>query len=715
MTEFEDLSKVLETYLDAEQLAQVQQAFELAKKAHAPQKRSSGEPYITHPVAVATILAKKHLDAEGIMAALLHDVIEDTEISKDVISERFGKNVAELVDGVSKLTQIKFESKAEAQAANFRKMMMAMSKDIRVILIKLADRLHNMRTLDHLPARKRHRIAKETLEIYAPIANRLGIRTFRDEFQERGFFCLYPLRYQVLKKSLRTARGNRREIISTIEEGLKQSLLNAGISEFKLYGREKNLYSIYKKMRDKHLHFSEVMDVYAFRIIVEGVDKCYRALGAVHNLYKPVPERFKDYIAIPKSNGYQSLHTTLFGPYGLPVEIQIRTTDMNKMAQEGIAAHWLYKAGNSDVVNQAQLRAREWIKGLMEIQQSSGDDSLEFIETVKIDLFPDEVYVFTPQGDIFELPHAASAVDFAYAVHSDIGNSCIAVKIDKRLVPLSTRLKSGQTIEVVTAPGARPNPAWLNFVVTGKARGNIRHFLKKQRREESIRLGQRLLSNSLKDCNSSLDKITEEQWALMLAATANCETQEDLLEAVGLGNQMAPIIARRLLRSQTAVAEIEQNKQNALTIKGTEGMALCFAKCCYPIPGDSVEGVLTSGRGIVVHDDQCLVIAEVRRKTPDKCIPVLWQDSLDKNFQVALTADLVNRRRSLALVATAIADAESNIEDISVSSQDGGHSRVQMIITVKGRAHLARVLRRLRQINTVRKVSRKKYSSEKRG
>src|SRR3990167_3906591 len=713
VSEFADLCKDLKSYLDDKQIAEIEQAYLLAKKAHETQKRSSGEPYITHPVAVAKILAKKRLDKEGIIAALLHDVIEDTKLSKEVIAEQFGKEVAELVDGVSKLTQIEFESKAEAQAANFRKMMMAMSKDLRVILIKLADRLHNMRTLDHLPPEKRHRIARETLEIYAPIANRLGIRAFRDEFQDRSFYCLYPLRYEVLRNSVRNARGNRKEIIVTIEEGIRKSLLNAGISEFELRGREKNLYSIYKKMRDKRLHFTEVMDVYGFRIIVSRIDLCYRALGAVHNLYKPVPERFKDYIAIPKANGYQSLHTTLFGPYGLPIEIQIRTREMHKMAENGIAAHWLYKS-EEEVVNQAQLRAREWIKGLMEIQQSSGD-SLEFIETVKIDLFPDEVYVFTPQGDIFELPSGATAVDFAYAVHSDIGNSCVAVKIDKRLVPLSTRLKSGQTIEVITAPGARPNPAWLNFVVTGKAKGSIRHVLKKQRRRESINFGKRLLQNALSEYTVNLEDVTEEQFAVIISSIANCKSVNDLFEAIGLGNQMAPIVAQRLIEETAEKEIIKREKKTAevLMIKGTEGMAVSFAECCYPIPGDSIEGVLTSGRGIVIHNDQCKVLNNIRRKTPEQCVPILWQDNLQKEFHVKLETELFNRRRSLALLASAIADAESNIEDVTVHSQEGGYAKVKLTVTVMGRAHLARVLRRVRQVNSVVKIARIRNNSKR--
>src|SRR3990167_5177026 len=607
VSEFADLCKDLKSYLDDKQIAEIEQAYLLAKKAHETQKRSSGEPYITHPVAVAKILAKKRLDKEGIIAALLHDVIEDTKLSKEVIAEQFGKEVAELVDGVSKLTQIEFESKAEAQAANFRKMMMAMSKDLRVILIKLADRLHNMRTLDHLPPEKRHRIARETLEIYAPIANRLGIRAFRDEFQDRSFYCLYPLRYEVLRNSVRNARGNRKEIIVTIEEGIRKSLLNAGISEFELRGREKNLYSIYKKMRDKRLHFTEVMDVYGFRIIVSRIDLCYRALGAVHNLYKPVPERFKDYIAIPKANGYQSLHTTLFGPYGLPIEVQIRTTDMDRMATGGIAAHLLYKTEDDLISPKAPERTQEWVKNLLELQRSSGNP-LEFIENVKVDLFPDEVYVFTPKGDIMELPANATAVDFAYAVHTDIGNHCTAVKINRQLSPLSSTLTSGQTIEVVTAPQARPSPAWLDFIVTSKARSGVRHFLKTQRHGESISLGKQLLKKTLAGYSLPLKKIPTSVLDHVLKETA-LKSVDDLFAEIGLGNRVAALVAERiatLAKEMSSAEMLEQSTpETPLMIKGTEGMVVHFATCCYPIPGDPITGTIDAGKGISVHVESC--------------------------------------------------------------------------------------------------------------
>lgn len=712
MQEFADLCEELKYYLDANQIAEIERAYLVAQEAHSQQVRSSGEPYITHPIAVAKILAQMRMDRQTIIAAILHDVIEDTSVDKETLIHAFGSEVADLVDGVSKLTQIQFETKAEAQAANFRKMMMAMARDIRVMVIKLADRLHNMRTLEHLSPQKKLRIAKETLEIYAPIANRLGMRVFRDEFYDIGFRCFYPVRYKVLKESVRHARGNRKEIINKIEEVLQEGLRIAGIEEFTLWGREKNLYSIYKKMRSKHLRLSEVMDVYGFRILVKTVDQCYRVLGAVHGLYKPVPERFKDYIAIPKANGYQALHTTLFGPYGLPVEIQIRTYEMDKMAENGIAAHWLYKAADDSVVNQAHLKAREWIKGILEIQQSTGN-SLEFIENVKIDLFPDEVYVFSPQGDIFELPHGATAVDFAYAIHSDVGNSCIAVKVDRRLVPLSTPLRSGQTLEAITAPGAKPNPAWLSFVVTGKARSAIRHFLKKQQRTESLNLGRRLLEHTLKSFRVDIDKISDTEWQAFMNES-NYKSKNDLFEAIGLGNELANIVAQRLI-AKDVPAELNEHQHNKeeLIIKGTEGLAVSFAKCCYPIPGDHIVGLVTAGRGVVVHTEQCGNLFEAKRRHPDKCILVRWAAEVEGEFEVAVIVEMENQRGSLARLALAVANAESSIEDVSVILQDGRYAKVSLIITVTSRQHLARVIRRIRQLNQVHRIMRQRNTSLK--
>ncbi|NNF97321.1 MAG: RelA/SpoT family protein, partial [Halobacteria archaeon] len=503
------LCELLEGYLEPDQISEVYQAYLFGAEAHEGQHRLSGEPYITHPIAVAKILAEMHMDPKSIVAAILHDVIEDTGTPIEKVKSRFGEEVAVLVDGVSKLTHIQFESKAEAQAENFRKMMLAMVEDIRVILIKLADRLHNMRTLGVMRPDKRRRIARETLEIYAPIANRLGMNKMRLELEDLGFTAMHPLRSQILSESLKKARGNRKEIVGKIEETIKERLKQEGLGG-EVIGREKHLYSIYKKMKSKHLGFSEVMDVYAFRIIVDSVDTCYRVLGAVHNLYTPMPGRFKDYIAIPKANGYQSLHTVLFSPYSVPIEVQIRTEEMHKVAEAGIAAHWLYKSSKQAGRNSAQVRARQWLHDLLEIQSKAGN-SIEFLENVKIDLFPVEVYVFTPQGDIMVLPRGATAVDFAYAVHTDVGNQCVAVKIDRRLMPLRTELFNGQTVEIITSKGAQPNPAWLDFVNTAKARTNIRNYLKNLQQDEAVMLGTRLLNKSLAAHGSSLVSLTDEQ------------------------------------------------------------------------------------------------------------------------------------------------------------------------------------------------------------
>ncbi|HKJ75926.1 MAG TPA: RelA/SpoT family protein, partial [Gammaproteobacteria bacterium] len=537
-----DLCALLEQYMAPEQVAEVYRAYLFGAEAHEGQHRRSGEPFIYHPLTVARILAEMRMDHQSITAAILHDVIEDTPTAKEQVAENFGEEVAELVDGVSKLTHIEFENRREAQAENFRKMMLAMTRDLRVILVKLADRLHNMRTLGAMPAEKRRRIARETLEIYAPIAARLGMNAVRLELEDLGFAAYYPMRYRVLLEAVHRARGNRKEVVqkigSAIEERLRQEELDCEV-----IGREKHLYSLYIKMRNKHLSFNEVMDVYAFRIIVDRVDTCYRVLGAVHNLYKPVPGKFKDYIAIPKANGYQSLHTVLFGPYGVPVEVQIRTRDMERVAEAGIAAHWLYKTGDGQA-NNAQARAREWLRNLLEMQMQAGN-SVEFLEHVKIDLFPDEVYVFTPSGEILELPRGATSIDFAYSVHTDVGNHCVAARIDRRLQPLNTQLVNGQTVEVITAHTARPNPAWLNFVVTGKARANIRHFLKNQRRDEAVALGRRLLDKALTGLDSSLDDLPPSRIKAVLDESGLVRL-EDLLEEVGLGDRSAPLAARAL-------------------------------------------------------------------------------------------------------------------------------------------------------------------------
>ncbi|CAM4378523.1 MAG: Bifunctional (p)ppGpp synthase/hydrolase SpoT [Legionellaceae bacterium] len=707
---FESLRQELEIYLDSEQIEHIYQAFRLAAEAHHGQQRQTGDPYISHPVEVAHILAEMRLDYQSIIAAILHDVIEDTSVQKESIAALFGPEVAELVDGVSKLTQIKFESRAEAQAENFRKMLLAMVKDIRVILVKLADRLHNMRTLSSLSTHKSHRIARETLDIYAPIAHRLGMNNLRVELEDLGFAALYPLRFRVIKQSVQKARGNRREIINTIKTSIKQCLEKQGLSASAVIGRQKHLYSIYQKMRHKHLAFSDIMDVYGFRIIVDKPDTCYRVLGIVHSLYKPVPERFKDYIAMAKANGYQSLHTTLFGPYGVPIEIQIRTADMDYLANHGIAAHWLYKS-SAGPVTEAELRTRDWLKNLEELQQRTGN-SLEFIENVKIDLFPDEVYVFTPRGNILELPSGATAVDFAYAVHSDVGNSCIAVKIDRRLAALSTVLKNGQTVEVITAPGACPNPAWLNFVATGKARSNIRHYLKSQRRAESMAIGKQLLNNVLAALNLGWKEIPKDNLNSVLEKY-EFKTKEDLFEAIGLGNQIPLRIAYAL-----ANAELLPNLEELpprittppalpLAIKGTEGLVVHFAECCRPIPGDSIVGILAPGEGIIIHDEQCRQIASFCTM-PEKCVAVRWEDTVQGEFKVDLLVELANQRGTLAKLASAVSEAEANIDNVLVHDYDGVFSRVKLTVSVRDRIHLARVMRRIRAGKVVSRIIREK-------
>ncbi len=700
MAGIDALADRLSAYLGHDQVNLVRRAYFYAEQAHDGQRRRSGEAYVTHPLAVASILAEMHMDHQSLMAAMLHDVIEDTGIAKEALNAQFGETVAELVDGVSKLTQMNFETKAEAQAENFQKMAMAMARDIRVILVKLADRLHNMRTLDAMPHEKSRRIAKETLEIYAPIANRLGMHNMRVEFEDLGFKAMHPMRSERIRAAVRRARGNRKEIVAKIEESIQVCLQREGM-EGEVIGREKHLYSIYQKMRGKRKAFNEIMDVYAFRIIVDKVDTCYRVLGAVHNLYKPLPGRFKDYIAIPKANGYQSLHTTLFGMHGVPIEIQIRTREMEEMANNGIAAHWLYKSNEDEVPKGNHARARQWVKGVLELQQRAGN-SLEFIESVKIDLFPDEVYVFTPKGRIMELPKGSTAVDFAYAVHTDVGNTCIACRINRRLAPLSQALESGSTVEIVTAPGARPNPAWLNFVVTGKARTHIRHALKQQRRSESISLGERLLNKVLASFDTHLEKISPERVQTVLGEYRQ-EVIEDLLEDIGLGNRMAYVVARRLLAESGD--DTLPSSEGPLAIRGTEGLVMSYAKCCTPIPGDPIVGYLSAGKGMVVHMESCRNIVDIRHN-PEKCIQLNWAKDVTGEFNVELRVELEHQRGLIALLASSVNAADGNIEKIGMDERDGRISVVQLVISVHDRVHLARVIKKLRALKGVMRITR---------
>jgi guanosine-3',5'-bis(diphosphate) 3'-pyrophosphohydrolase len=703
----DSLADGLSNYLGKDQVNSVRRAYFYAEQAHDGQVRRSGDAYVTHPLAVASILSKMHMDHQSLMAAMLHDVIEDTGITKTAIKSQFGNTVADLVDGVSKLNKITFSSRAEAQAENFQKMAMAMAKDLRVILVKIADRLHNMRTLEVLAPDKRRRIARETLDIYAPIANRLGMNNVRVEFEELGFAALYPMRARRISAAVKSIRGNRKEIVSQIQTSLEACLEREGLPG-RTIGREKHLYSIYEKMRSKRKSFSEIMDVYAFRIIVDRVDTCYRVLGAIHSLYKPVPGRFKDYIAIPKANGYQSLHTTLFGMHGVPIEIQIRTEEMEAMANNGISSHWLYKSSD-DLPSNAHIRAREWVNGLLEMQKHAGN-SLEFIENVKIDLFPDEIYVFTPKGQIFELPAGSTAVDFAYAIHTDVGNSCVACRISRRLAPLSEPLQSGQTVEIIAAPGTQPNPAWLSFVVTGKARSNIRHYLKNQKHSESVALGRRLLNKALAGFGAQIESISNDNFESVLQQT-NLKSVDQLLEEIGLGNRMSYMIAQRLGAQLNVSADedelAEPEQQATLAIRGSEGMVMNYAKCCHPIPGDPIVGHISSGRGMVIHADDCNNIADIR-DNPEKCIAVSWDPEVEGEFSVELRVELENQRGIIATLATNITGAEANIEKISTVERDARFSIVNLSLNVKNRIHLARVMKRVRLIKPVTKVTRVK-------
>lgn len=701
MPALDRLSGQLSTYLSADQVNAVRRSYYYAEQAHDGQLRSSGEHYVTHPLAVATILADMHMDHQSLMAAMLHDVIEDTGIPKEAIVAQFGDSVAELVDGVTKLTQMKFGTKAEAQAENFQKMAMAMARDIRVILVKLADRLHNMRTLGALNPEKRRRIAKETLEIYAPIANRLGMNRIYAEFEDLGFKAMYPMRASRIQSAVKSSRGNRKEIVNKIQESITHCLEREGLPG-EVSGREKHLYSIYQKMRGKRKAFNEIMDVYAFRIVVDKVDTCYRVLGAVHNLYKPFPGRFKDYIAIPKANGYQSLHTTLFGMHGVPIEIQIRTREMEELANNGIAAHWLYKTKEGEGRRNNHARARQWVKGLLELQQNAGN-SLEFIENVKIDLFPDEVYVFTPKGRIMELPKGSTPVDFAYAVHTDVGNTCIACRVNRRLAPLSQALESGATVEVITAPNTQPNPNWLNFVVTGKARTHIRHALKQQRREESVNLGLRLLSKALDNLGARFEDVSTARLEVLLKEYHQDE-RDDLLEDIGLGNRTAHVVARRLLSTDNADIN-PLAADGPLVIRGTEGLVLNYARCCTPIPGDLIVGHLSAGKGMVVHRDSCKNISDVRNN-PEKCVPLTWAKDIDSEFNVELRIELAHQRGLIALLASTISEADANIDKINVDERDGRISVIQLGISVTDRVHLARIIRKLRALPGVSRITR---------
>jgi len=708
---FAQLTEKLKKHFSSADLAKVKEAYRFSDAAHLGQFRRSGEPYIMHPIAVAEILADWKLDAAAIQAALLHDVLEDSGTKKEELIERFGPVVSELVDGVSKLDRLRFDSSEQQQAESFRKMLLAMARDVRVILIKLADRLHNMRTLNAMAPIKQRRIARETIEIYAPIAHRLGLNALYRELQEQSFSRLHPLRYAVLTKAILAARGNRREVLSKIDAAVRQTLTHSKLKA-EVSGREKSLYGIYRKMVEKRLSFSEVLDIYGFRIIVSTRAECYLALGALHGLYKPVPGKFKDYIAIPKENGYQSLHTTLIGPFGMPVEFQIRTRDMHHVAESGVASHWLYKSDETSAT-ELQTRMNQWLQSLIEIQAQTGD-SAEFMENIKVDLFPEKVYVFTPKGKIISIPRGATSVDFAYSIHTDVGNSTVAARINGEVHPLRTELKNGDMVEVITGPVARPNPAWLGFVRTGKARSEIRHFLRTAKREEAIELGQHLLVQAVSQLNRSIDEVSEARWNQFIQEI-NGRGREEILADIGLGQRLAPVVARQLLQGQTEVAATitERTRQSfdlsaPVVIRGTEGMALSMSNCCCPIPGDQIIGHMRRDQGLAVHRADCTNARRARRADPERWLDLQWAEDTAGHFAVNVDVGTVNERGVLGRIAVAVAEADSNILNVHVGDEGAQWVTIHFKLQVRDRVHLARVVRNMRRIKQVSKVTRRR-------
>ena len=708
--QFEAFAASLATYLKPVDVERVAEAYAFSDFAHQGQMRASGEEYITHPLAVAGICASWKLDAQALMAALLHDVVEDTGITKDHIAAKFGTPVADLVDGVSKLDRVEFQSQADAEAENFRKMLLAMARDVRVMLVKLADRLHNMRTLTALKSPKRRRIARETLEIHAPIAHRLGLNQVYRELQDLSLANLYPHRFAVISKSIKAARGNRREGVGKILETIQRVLPDAGIKA-QVYGREKHVYGIYRKMVEKHLTFSQVLDVYGFRVVVPDVANCYLALGALHALYKPVPGKFKDYIAIPKVNGYQSLHTTLIGPYGTPVEMQVRTREMHRIAEAGVAAHWLYKSDDS-AISEVQKKTHTWLQSLLDIQSNSRDP-VEFLEHVKVDLFPDEVYVFTPKGRIMALPRGATTVDFAYAVHTDVGDQTVAAKINSEPMPLRTELKNGDLVEIITQADSQPNPGWLGFVRTGKARAHIRHFMKTMKYEESVALGERLLDQALLGLDTDRIALDSQRWE-KLARDSGAKSRQELFADIGLGKRLAALVARKIAAlagsaEPPAVARRGEFRAAAVTIRGSDGMAVQLARCCQPIPGDPIIGHISKGQGLMVHTHDCKTIVKSRRKDPDNWVDVDWDPEPDKYFNVGIRALVTNGRGILAKVASEITAADTNITNVHTEDDEtSNYAIMEFAIEVADRAHLARVMRALRRLQEVVRVNRVK-------
>ncbi|TFL11225.1 bifunctional (p)ppGpp synthetase/guanosine-3',5'-bis(diphosphate) 3'-pyrophosphohydrolase [Pusillimonas caeni] len=706
------LTKIISQYLDPKDVERVKEAYRFSDQAHLGQFRASGEPYISHPIAVTEICAGWKLDAESLMAALLHDVIEDQDVSKSELAERFGPEVAEIVDGLSKLDRLEFATKAEQQAESFRKMLLAMARDVRVILIKLADRLHNMRTLGAMAPEKRRRIARETLDIYSPIAHRLGLNSLFRELQDLCFQAIHPNRYQVLHKALLAARGNRREVLGKITEAVKVALPAAGI-EAEVTGREKSLYSIYTKMIEQKKSFSDVLDIYGFRVIVHTLPECYLALGTLHQMYRPVPGKFKDYIAIPKLNGYQSLHTTLVGPYGTPVEFQFRTRDMDHVAEEGVASHWLYKDDDT-TLNDLQKRTHQWLQSLLDIQSQTGDSG-EFLEHVKVDLFPDAVYVFTPQGKILSLPRGATPVDFAYAIHTDIGNHAIASKINGEYSPLRTELRSGDSVEIVTSPSSRPSAQWLNYVRTGRARSEIRHYLRTVKYEESVAFGQRLLNQAFDQLNLPHPSADDPEWE-KLAKGSGASSREEILADIGLGKRLAAVVARRfgpensmLATTAAAVDEITATTSAPILIQGNEGQAVQLAPCCGPLPGDAIIGGIRLGHGLVVHMAECAVAQRQRAREPERWIPVAWDANTARHLSTRLDVTVINEKGVLGRLAAEISDADSNILHLTMHDDDNSSTTVlHVTVQVDGRKHLAQVIRAMRHVPQVQKIVRVK-------
>ena len=699
------------TYLKKSEIQDVYKAYHYAFDCHIDQKRRSGEPYITHPVSVACIAANLHLDGPSIIAALLHDVVEDTPATLKEVESKFGKQVAKLVDGLSKLDKLNFNDVVEAQAENFRKMLLAMSSDIRVMIIKLCDRTHNMQTLGHLNEQKRKRIAQETVDIYAPIANRLGLNRIYQELENLCFKHIHPLRHQTISKAIASARGNRKEVVEKIlievEAKLKKEKIKAEI-----LGREKQPASIHKKMAEKNLGFSEISDIYAFRIIVEDIKDCYHALGVLHSLYKPIPGRFKDYIAMPKANGYQSLHTTLFGPFGMPLEIQIRTLLMNNLAEAGVAAHWMYKTKENQVTR-LQQDTNQWLKRLLEIQSDSAD-SLEFLEHLKVDLFPDEVYVFSPKGKIFVLPKGSTAVDYAYAVHTDVGNSCFVCKINNELVPLRTEVKTGDHIEIITGPMAKPNPSWLNFVITGKARSQIRAFMKKAESSDLVILGYSILNKALKAFHIEPDSIKKRHWDKLLH-DYHLKNKEEILIDIALGKRINIMVAHQLSTIVSGQSSVGRQEKflDVISIKGSEGMAIDLADCCHPIPGDPILGYIDKDRGLIIHTHECNEIKKIK-VDPEKWVDVEWEPNPDRLFKVKLDMLVSNERGVLAKIASVIAEMESNIDKLTTEESDGGgFTSINFLIEVKNRIHLADIIRNLRKIEQVSRITRFKLGTIK--